>query len=134
MDFKSNSTLQKRLIRWGLHPTYILYWNCLIFSRCEIDLLNDWGCDSPDVIFYFIFYIFFKNVFIFIFYYLYDFFLIFINLRNSFFPIYVFFFFVIWFVSLLYPHLFLTSSFYLNFHPLSLIIFKSNCTTTKFRS
>jgi len=33
MDFKSNSTLQNRLVRWGLHPTYILL-KYLIYSRC----------------------------------------------------------------------------------------------------
>jgi len=33
VDFKPNSTPQNWLIRWGLHPTYIL-WNCLISSRC----------------------------------------------------------------------------------------------------
>jgi len=33
-EFKSNSTPKNRFVRWGLHPTYIL-WNCLISSQCE---------------------------------------------------------------------------------------------------
>jgi len=33
VGFKSNSTPQNRLVRWGLHLTYIL-WIGLIFSRC----------------------------------------------------------------------------------------------------
>jgi len=32
VSFKPNSTPQNRLVRWGLHLTYIL-WNCLISSR-----------------------------------------------------------------------------------------------------
>jgi len=34
VDFKPNSTPQNRLVRWGLHLTYIL-WNFPISSRCQ---------------------------------------------------------------------------------------------------
>jgi len=34
VNFKSNSTLQNQLVRWGLHLTYIL-WIGFISSRCE---------------------------------------------------------------------------------------------------
>jgi len=32
---------QNRLVRWGLHLTYIL-WNCLIFSRCGTSNYSNW--------------------------------------------------------------------------------------------
>ena len=33
VEFKSNWTPQNWLVRWGLHPTYIV-WNCLISGWC----------------------------------------------------------------------------------------------------
>jgi len=45
--FKPNSTPQNWLVRWGLHPTYIL-WNCLISSLCETfnNFSNAWNSSS----------------------------------------------------------------------------------------